>query len=294
MPDALAVTTKRTAEGVTVVTETDSTLAVAALALGALAMLLAVGYDRISELTLPGGASVTLSPAWAADAVTAAHQTAAEGESPETAESLLALRVKLERKLTWMANHFVGPDGAVLGFLTPGSLNQDGYLTDEQMRTTMRILDAQTASDGSASPTLEAFLTDSGRLVANLRATATHQRAHKLLVDTYGSQFGTLDEAFWHRERRSDFLVRRPGKETLRIATVFPYVQPPPGRSSFLRATAERLAGRGPAIIVVPGRRDGATASWPRPTAGCGVEVVYLHELHDWLHTDGEAARSDG
>ena len=137
----LLVVRKKLTEGTAPTVEYDATLVVGVFAAGVLLVLVGALFDRISKLTLPGGTGLEINPAWAVDARAAAEQAAdADGSEQVKAETLLELRLKLEQKLTWMAKHFVGLDGQVLGPVTPGSLRYDDYLTEEQARTATRIL----------------------------------------------------------------------------------------------------------------------------------------------------------
>ncbi|HLL49488.1 MAG TPA: hypothetical protein VK356_02370, partial [Thermomicrobiales bacterium] len=124
------------------------------------------------------------------DARTAAEQTASEepdkqaGEIAEPLEkTLLALRLRLEAKLAYLAKHQLVGTGAAT-FLTIGSLHHDGGLTDEQAETATRVL---TLRDDELAhlPNVErdAFLEAARKLVSNIRASVHYNLTYQALKE---------------------------------------------------------------------------------------------------------------
>ena len=296
-PDSFRVTSKQSTKAGETSSEYDATLAVAVFAAGALFVLVGLLFSRISKLTLPGGAGIELTPQSQADARVAAKQTAdpRDDDPRELGDSCLSLRAALEARLAWLAKHFVGPDGEVIWFATPGSLHYDGYLTDEQMRTAMTILTLPTDAKAEDEPRLRDFIESGQDLVKGIRVAALQQRTYRVLEDLLTKKDHAdwqFSEDTWKRDRRPDLVVRWPGQEKpLRLAPVFPYT-----KTDYVKAARDRLAERavppgslrGPlwedSLVVVPRRKppqkrvDDLVAEEDPP-----VPVVYLDELEGVL-----------
>jgi hypothetical protein len=286
-PDQWAITTKRSTKAGESETEFDVALAVAVMAAGAIFVLLGALFSRISEVSLPGGTSLKLGSDWLSDAKAAAAQ-ADKGDPLEDDEvaSLLDLRLKLERKLTWMAKHFVGPDGKPLGYLTPGSLAWDHYLTPEQARTASRILATPLQPTQSRDPDWKEFIEDGDRLAGNVRAAAVFEQTYHVLKKLEeGPGHWHVDEVVWDRGRRPDLQVRRDNGPRVRLATAFPY-----WRIGSVKDAQKRLGelrGDDLRAVVIPRRdpeRDDVTElvrnSHEVPDQ---IPVIYLDQLKSWL-----------
>jgi hypothetical protein len=98
---------------------------------------------------------------------------AVDGETVD----IVALRLKLERKLTWLCKQLLAVDG-VPTFATVGSLQYDGYLKAEQARIATRVLALDAGRSAAERAT---FLDDAERVVAMFRAIVFDAHVRKAL-----------------------------------------------------------------------------------------------------------------
>lgn len=202
-------------------------LPVAALAIVALliATVSASGwsrlFDRVGKLSLGPFAIEALadarSAATATDGRALVDDGGPDGDNPAVqSHSLLELRFKLERKLTYIAKHMLGASGRRATFLTIGSLEYDGYLTLSEARTATRILTlSELEFDSLSGSQQRTFLRYGNQLADDVRA--------RVLTALVRREAGK--EAGWKVEelpggKRPDLLIEKAGRR-YRVTTVF-------------------------------------------------------------------------
>jgi hypothetical protein len=128
------------------------------------------------------------------------------------------LRLRLEWKLTYVAKHLLnsGPDNAT--FLTIGSLQFDGYLTETDARTAIGILNTrQEELEAMPGASQERFLEEAGEFVDSVRARIFWGQVKRRLEGRDGGEdiFVGLAQS---RGRRDDLLAATPAG-SVRVAS---------------------------------------------------------------------------
>jgi hypothetical protein len=190
---------------------------------------------------------------WLSDAGRAATEARRGSEEDEdgVAGDLIALRLKLEAKLAFIAKHLLGTSERPT-YVTIGSLRQDRYVTESQARTASRLL-SLTEEQVAALPEdkQRAFLGDANTFVRNVRAQVFHPLVGKRLRSITRERPTEIPRG---EGRRPDFLVQVDGRR-YRVAPAFAQG----ADSEVLTRVRERLGGpRGndPAVdrrlVVIP------------------------------------------
>jgi hypothetical protein len=275
-PDHLHIESKVGADGKA--TEYDTALATAVIAAGAILLLAGTLFSRISKIGLPGGASLEFTAALTDAKAATADSVPTEGgkgsDDDRAATNLLDLRFKLERKLAWIAKEFIGADGQPVGFLTPGSLEYDGYLTKAQARTVVRLLSYSSDSVASATD-LKPFIDEADKFVGRIRVSALFERAYKLARDL-GSVHGWAVRVRGRGRPNARIIVTAGKERSLTIMAVFPYMEA--GAQRITDAESRLASGD---LIAVPRtrvEREDITGRL-RTASRRSVGVVYLDQL---------------
>jgi hypothetical protein len=229
-------------------------------------------WDELSELSGPGGFKLK----WDVQrAQSAAEQAPPEDDSDAEQFDVMAggeltsLRMKLQSKLAYVSKHLLGTEEHPAD-VTPGRLNHDGYLTDDEARTADLVLTLNEANFAALpAKQQEAFLEAATALVESIRASVLA-----------GATSIALDDLGWEVERipgfKRDLLAMR-GTRRLRVVPVFVMNR----ESKLLAKITDRLSGTDGAdkrIVVIPSR-----SRTPTTEAGADPAVVKLDELETAL-----------
>ena len=184
-------------------------------------------------------------PSEAKEAAEAAKETAdftlPEERDPETEppeggvpQDILGLRLKFEAKLAYVAKILLADDGNA-SFVTVGSLNYDGYLTDDEARVATYVLTLR-QEELQTLPRRERdqFLNDADRLVRNIRASVFFGLVRECLAKNQWE----VEEIDAHGGPRPDLIAVK-DERRFRIAPRFATT---PG-STILSTAQERLEG---------------------------------------------------
>jgi hypothetical protein len=176
----------------------------------------------------------------------------AEKPEPEVPHDLMSLRLKLEAKMAYLAKALLRTDGAAT-YLTIGSLNYDGYLTDDEARAATHVLTLrQEELETLSYAERREFLHNADRVVRNLRASVFFGLVRELLK----SNGWSVDEVDVARGPRPDLLATKDA----RIVRIRPRFATVPG-SKILTQAQRRLRtedkerhAENARVIVVPDR----------------------------------------
>jgi hypothetical protein len=205
-----------------------------------------------------------------------------DGAPLETAKDMFDLRKRLEWKLAYIAKHLLAKNGNAT-FVTIGSLEYDGYLSEEEARTAIGIFNTREEELRELPKAAqETFLKDAGAFVDSVRASVFWGQAKRRLKGKDRSKDKNLLRAkLPSTGRRSDFLAGLPGKE-FRVAPALALGK----RSGVLKRAIKRLrdevdtfSGLERQIVVIPdnSKEDEAPASGKKP------RVVKLANLRSAL-----------
>ncbi len=240
--------------------KTDQALVVAGLTLAALAAIALTPSvaralaARVSKISIgPVVLEVFKAAERAAGPATVEDFEGAEGLSGElegdletelSVESVLDLRLMIERKLTYLAKHVLDQGGTPT-FLTIGSLKYDKLLPERDADLVSRLMALRDEDLAELSPVERAkFLVAADEVARSIRATVLHCLVRKILLEPRGGDRKRLkgwEVSELHRERgrRTDFVVEIKGSK-YRVAPVFAT-----NRSSPLLASAKKRLAPG-------------------------------------------------
>jgi hypothetical protein len=197
---------------------------------------------------------VSLGP-FAMDLVSDAAKAAAQGDAVEDdsskAESIVELQMAIGLKMAYVAKHLLTNNEGTT-YATIGSLKFDGYLTDSEALTAMRVM---TISDETLNALpqrpREEFLHNANTLAENFRAAVFAGMVRKVIRESPVEMVGQVDVG---GGSRPDLLVSYGGKE-FRIAVAF---APGAEGQDWVKRKKERLAAAGgpgatlERMVVVP------------------------------------------
>jgi hypothetical protein len=203
----------------------DTAVAVAGLAAAALVVLvLSPGLARalsrrVSKISL---GPVALEVFQAAEKVTPSVPTEDPEDSDALVTSVLALRLKIERKLTYIAKHVLDDKAGHPTFLTIGSLKYDKLLPGEEADVVNRLMTLRDEDlDGLPVAEKDEFLGAADKIARNIRASVLHGLVWQLLQQL------KADDGEWAVRKirrgagkRADLLAEKGGRK-YRIAPVF-------------------------------------------------------------------------
>jgi hypothetical protein len=176
-------------------------------------------------------------------------------ESPEKSpEDMLALRLKLEAKLTYIAKFLLRPDECDCAtFFTIGSLNFDGFLSDREARTATQVLTMRDEELDTLAPHLRRdFLRDADKVVSNIRASVFFG-----LVRTTLKKNGWAVEDLRAGEGRRPDLLAEKGSRCYRVVPRFS-IKSDPERITKVKRRLIRHRDEAPEskrdIVVLPDR----------------------------------------
>jgi hypothetical protein len=173
----------------------------------------------------------------------------------DKAESMLELRVRLEWKLAYVAKHLLAENGNAT-FLTVGSLQYDGYLTENEAQTAIGILNTrQEELQELPERAQRLFLSEAGAFVDSVRASVFWGQTKRCLEGKErASDASILVGRLPSKGRRDDLLAGRPDRG-IRVAPAFVLEV----GSKILEGVIERLHEEGAAVegserqlIVIP------------------------------------------
>ena len=148
---------------------------------------------------------------------------------------LVELRLKLEAKLTYIAQHVLGARGDI-DYVTIGSLRRDRLITTAQARTAAQVLTLDEGQFANLDRGQQrAFLQDASAFTRNMRAQVLHAHVRRLLQQ-YADEVHDIDRG---PGKRVDFRVRK-NERWLRVAVTFALSW----ESKALEATTRRLGSR--------------------------------------------------
>ena len=220
-----------------------------------------------------GPVSISLQRDAVKAAANAPEADTAEGPGAKSlpkAESMLELRMRLEWKLAYIAKHLLAENGNAT-FLTIGSLEYDGYLTQAEARTAIGILSTrQDELQELPERAQQTFLSEAGAFVSSVRASVFWGQTKRCLEgkERAGDASIFIDR-LPSKGRRDDLLAGRHDR-AIRVAPAFALEV----NSKILEQAIERLRGEGAAVegserqlIVIPdnSREPEAAAAEGRP-----------------------------
>ncbi len=207
-----------------------------------------------NEISREGFKYPTIDPKTVEDARNAAllnvvsSEPSSDPEDESKPDDLLALRLKLEAKLAYIAKILLRPpDADCPTFVTIGSLNYDGFLTAGEARTASQVLTVRDEELDTLRPRVRReFLANADTAVKNIRASVFFGLVRTMLK---GNNWAVRD--LQAGGRRPDLLVSK-GRRVYRVVPRF-----------FMGADAEkieklkwRLRGETPTrdrdIVVLP------------------------------------------
>ena len=206
---------------------TDEALAVAGLVLAALAVFALtpkVARDIVRKVSKVSVGPVALEVFEEAGRAPEARKTEDSDKAEQRADSVLALRLKIERKLTYVAKHVLDEDGHPT-FLTVGSLRYDKLLPRKEADLVNQLMTLRDEDIAELSPVeRDKFLRGADKIARNIRASVLHCLVAKTLRDPSGDDKDKLDgwkvKKLRRKGARSDFVAELDGKK-YRIASVF-------------------------------------------------------------------------
>lgn len=222
---------------------TDEALAVAGLVLAALAVFALtpkVARDLVKKVSKVSVGPVALEVFEEAGKAPEGRKTEDSDKAERRADSVLALRLKIERKLTYVAKHVLDDDGHPT-FLTVGSLRYDKLLPRKEADLVNQLMTLRDEDIAELSPVeREKFLKGADKIARNIRASVLHCFVAKMLREP--SEHDKRKLKGWkvrklrRKGARSDFIAERDGKK-YRIASVFATDK----KSGLLDSAIERL-----------------------------------------------------
>ena len=184
----------------------------------------------------------------------------AEGDPNEgpvdgsTPKSVLALRLKLEAKLSYIAKYLLADEDCCVTFLNIGSLHFDGYITDPEADTLGRVMTMRDADLEALPPVLKSdFLANADNVVKNIRASVFYGLVREILKDNEWTV-----KAIPTKRKRADLHAIDAGSgRQFRVVPRFATSEDSPILARELRRLG-KLSGersrRGGVVIVVPDR----------------------------------------
>lgn len=221
----------------------DEALAVAGLSLAALAAFAltpGLGRDlfkRVSKISVGPIALEVFEEA----ALTPAKTTEDSDNAERRPESVLALRLKIERKLTYVAKHVLD-EGGNPTFLTVGSLRYDKLLPRKEADLVNQLMTLRDEDIAELSPAeRDKFFAAADKIARNIRASVLHCLVRKILREPGEADAQRLNgwkiDKVKRKGARDDFVAAK-GEEKVRIASVFATDE----ESDLLAAAKKRLA----------------------------------------------------
>ena len=217
-------------------------------------------------------------------AALAPDSDAGEGEERTLGKALnmFDLRTRLEWKLTYVAKHLLAPEPDNPDFLTIGSLKYDGYLTEDEARMAVGILNIrQEELEELPEGARKRFLVDAGKFVDSVRASIFWGLVKRRLKGKEGGD-SLFKGAMPTAGARRDDLGGASTEGQVRVAPAFALASD----SGILKSTLARLGREGAAardgerqLIVVP---DNSHVT-ERPAQGGAPRVVRLASLRGAL-----------
>jgi hypothetical protein len=236
--------------------------------------------QRLHEVSV-GKLTVKLGDTAVSDAHAASAEVANldEIEDGETNTGIVDLRLKLQKKLAYIAKDLLPQvdDRSEPTFVTLGSLAEDGYISEAQARTLDRlsILSAEVLQLAPASE-CEAFVADAQDVVRGLRATVFRamldQRLRADVMVTSTAAQTTASGRPVHLSQVAGqsiwvvavFAISGSGVNITKVAN---------------RDDIGRLLKSHPIVLVVPNNSD--ALGTPVPS---GMSIVHFADLGDHLH----------
>jgi hypothetical protein len=265
---------------------TADAFAIAALsvaALGTLALTPRVARalaQRISKISVgPGGLALEVFEEARKAASSVATEDTDKRESP--VNSVLTLRLKIERKLTYVAKHVLDDADGHPTFLTIGSLKYDKLLPAEDADLVNRLMTLRDEDVRQLSPVAQdEFFAAADKVARKIRASVLNCLVHKLLrtaTRAKGKLSGwNVNPLELGEGKRPDFVVEKDGRRFL-VASVFATDR----KSPILERARQRLgpeASDGAAyekrIIVLPHRSKSEKSREEDPAVVTSDEVV--------------------
>lgn len=204
-------------------------------------------------------------------------ETFDDSEGEGVVSDVLTLRLKLEAKMAFISKSLLRPLGCEHATVaTIGSLNYDGFLTDEEARVASQILTLRDEElDTLDSGVRRGLLRNADKVVRNLRASVFHG----LVRVTLKRNKWNVTELSLGRERRPDLLASKDG-ESYRIAVRFAMADEselPNKALARLAQSRDQVPESALDIVVIPDR-----SRYPA-TAAANQAVMKFPELKDKL-----------
>ncbi len=266
----------------------DTAIAVGGLAAAALAVLLLSPRmatslaQRVSKFSAGPFAFEVFE---AAEKKTPADPT----EDPESRDasvtSVLDLRLKIERKLTYVAKHVLDDEAGHPTFLTVGSLKYDKLLSAEEADIVNKLMTMRSEDlDGLPAAEKDEFLDAADRIARNIRASVLHGFVWQQLKQLEENGDWKVRKIRRGSGRRADLVAEKSRRKYL-IAPVFAIDE----ESELLQGVEKRLRlkideddtyARG--IVVLPHRSESPFRLKGNPTV-IGTDLVeeYLTALDE-------------
>ncbi|MEV0359747.1 hypothetical protein AB0H71_27180 [Nocardia sp. NPDC050697] len=184
-----------------------------------------------------------------------ARESVAEGDdSGERSKTLLALKMRLESKLTYVAKHMLALDPSakhnIPAFVTIGSLAYDKLLTEEQAHLAYAIIGLQEPQFRELSPAERTVILEGADdFIGSVRASILE----KLSITVLEAKGWLVKRVYSESSKWRDLRVRSRNPDVEhRVVPVFTLKR----ESKFLEQAAARLvndrAGDGERLIIVP------------------------------------------
>jgi hypothetical protein len=238
----------------------------------------------ISEVEEPDTSEPDQEPALELELI---DESAPKSDEDEEVTNLLALRLKLEAKLTYIAKWLLGDeaDGRA-SFVTVGSLHYDGYLTDEEAHTATRVLMIRDEElEAVAAAEAREFRTAADKVVSNIRASVFFGMVRKRLR-AEGWEVDLLEES---AKRRPDLLATK-AEIKCRVAPRFAMRTDSAQLEKTLNRLANTAAGEADVqrrVVVIPDRSRAELTD-----ASSDPRVMKLEQLSE-LESSVEAVAAD-
>lgn len=163
----------------------------------------------------------------------------------------VALRMSLELKLAYIAKDLLAPVDGGKTYANIGSLEYDGYLTNEQARIATAIASLRHGDlDGLAPSDRDRFLKAARELVGSVRAVVLHHWIEKQL-QRQGWQY----ELVRRNGRQDDFVASKDGRSVRIASVVVNRLDQVQGARERLEPSAGASPGVSKRLIVVPATR---------------------------------------
>jgi hypothetical protein len=256
---------------------TDEALAVAGLSLAALAALAltpALGRSLVKRVSKISIGPVALEVFEEAERTPAAKTAEDLDNAEQRVESVLALRLKIERKLTYIAKHVLD-EGGHPTFLTIGSLRYDKLLPKKEADLVNQLMTLRDEDIAELSPAERVkFFTATDKIARSIRASVLHCLVNKILREL--GKKGWKIRKVKRKNARDDFVAEKDGKK-YRIASVFATDR----KSDLLAVAKKRLApdakglgGYERRIIVLPHHSKSGTEAGGDPAVVTTDELI--------------------